>query len=159
MKGNRPQFHSLTCLFCLLLLFFSATSGMSSNKSEDGDILINKFKLSPPANGTYAPWRNQKNQINCYGGELITIKASSFEYTTFSDVIGAERPDYKGHIEVFNDHIYLDHPGVPYPYRMSGIADGVLVLITWEGYEEWKKKHTISRGNILFLQKHPDKKP
>src|SRR5262245_47359239 len=103
--------------------------------SRDGMIPIKEFQISPPASGRYAPWRDRKDSPKCYAGELITISESTFRYSYFSDVVDPNRPEpnYSGKLLTFKDHIYLDHPGVPYPYRVSGLADGVPVLLTWEG--------------------------
>jgi hypothetical protein len=115
-------------------------------------IPVAKFVLSAPASGTYSPWRDPKDQIKYFAGELISITNSSFHYGTFSDVPDT-RVHYSGSVSVFKDHIYLDHPGIPYPYRVAGVADGVPVLFTWEGYEQWKKTGKVFELNVLFCQK------
>ena len=136
----------------LVLLLLLALTSYAAERSSDGMIPIAKFTISAPASGTYAPWHDRKDQIKWYAGEIIIITNSSFRYTTFSDVVG-KRPDYSGTVSVFKDHIYLDHPGIPYPYRVAGVADGVPVLFTWEGYEQWKKTRKIFMLNLLYLEK------
>jgi hypothetical protein len=85
--------------------------------------------------------------------EIITITNASFRYVRFSDVIDPKhpRPDYSGSLKIFPDHVYLDHPGVPYPYRVAGRADGTPVLVTREGYEQWKNGKNIFEFNVLWL--------
>jgi hypothetical protein len=136
-------------LAILMLLTLACHAGQ---RSSDGMIPVAKFVVSTPASGLYGPWRDAKDQTKWYAGELITVTNSSFRYTTFSDVVG-KRPDYSGTVSVFKDHIYLDHPGVPYPYRVAGVADGTPVLFTWEGYEQWKKTGKVFMLNVLYLQK------
>jgi len=135
-------------LALLLLLAMTCCAGELSN---DGMVSVAKFSVSAPAFGLYGPWRD-KDKTGWYGGELITITNATFNYTTFSDVAG-KRPEYSGALLVLTDHIYLNHPGVPYPYRVAGVADGVPVLFTWEGYEQWKKTGKVFELNILYLQK------
>jgi hypothetical protein len=138
-------------LFALLL----ASGVVAADRSDDGDIAVAKFELSTPAEGRYAPWRDPKDRSSFYGGELITITKASFHYHIFSDAIDPKHPspDFSGPLKVFPDHVYLDHPGVPYPYRVAGRADGTPVLVTWEGYEQWKKAKKIFQRNILWLWK------
>ncbi|HWH70143.1 MAG TPA: hypothetical protein VNT26_12215 [Candidatus Sulfotelmatobacter sp.] len=144
-----------------LLLLFVASLGMASEGSTDGLIPISNFVLSKPPAGKYAPWRNADEQANWFAGETIEIKTSSFHYATFTDVVGLDRPqpDYSGPLKVFTDHIYLDHPGICYPYRVAGRADGVPVLLTWAGYEEWRRTHKVTQLDILYLQKQENKEP
>jgi hypothetical protein len=142
----------------LLFVLLFASAAVAADRSDDSNIAIAKFELSAtPVEGRYAPWRDPKNQINWWAGELITITNASFRYSTFSDVIDSKhpRPDYSGPLKVF--HVYLDHPGVPYPYRVAGRADGTPVLVTWEGYEQWKKDRKIFQLNILWLWKEDAK--
>jgi hypothetical protein len=142
-----------------ILLFASlfASAVVAGDRSDDeGDIAIAKFELSAtPTDGRYAPWRDPKKQSDAFAGEIITITNGSFHYATFSDVIDRKHPlpDYSGRLRVFRDHVYLDHPGVPYPYRVAGRANGTPVLVTWEGYEQWKKAKKIFELNILWLWK------
>ena len=144
----------------LALLMILTVSVCAGERAKDGMISIKKFEIAPPASGTYAPWRDRKDSPRWYAGELITITNSMFRYGRFSDVIDPDRPqpDYSGKISIFKDHIFLDHPGIAYPYRVSGLADGVPVLLTWEGYEQWKKKQKVFELNLLYLEKTPEKK-
>ena len=144
----------------LAFLMFLVLSASAGERSSDGMISIKKFEIAPPASGTYAPWRDRNDSIKWYAGELITITNSTFRYGRFSDVIDPDRPqpDYSGKISIFKEHVYLDHPGIAYPYRVSGLADGVPVLLTWEGYEQWKKKKKVFELNLLYLEKTPEKK-
>jgi hypothetical protein len=145
----------------VLVTLLFASAALAADRSDDGDIAVAKFELSAtPAQGRYAPWRDPKNQIHWYAGEIITITNASFRYATFSDAIDPKhpRPDYSGPLKAFPDHVYLDHPGVPYPYRVAGRADGTPVLVTWEGYEQWKKSKKIFELNILWLWKEDAKK-
>ena len=137
--------------FALLLLF--ALTCHAGEPLSDGMIPVSKFIISAPAYGLYGPWRDAKDQHNWYAGELVIITNASFRYTTFSDVVRTNRPDYSGTVSVFKDHISLNHPGVPYPYRVAGAADGIPVLLTWEGYEQWKKTGKVFELNVLYLQK------
>lgn len=135
----------------LAFLMLIVLSGQAAEGSRDGMISVKKFVISAPAAGTYAPWRDPK-QNKWFAGEIIVISGSTFRYTTFSDVVGSER-DYSGTLSVLKDHIYLEHPGVPYPYRVTGLADGVPVMLTWAGYEQWKEKGKLEELNLLYLQK------
>jgi hypothetical protein len=140
----------------LLFALLFAAAAVAADRSDDGDIAVAKFELSTrPAEGRYAPWRDPKNQIGWYAGEVIMITNASFRYTTFSDVIDPKHPcpDFSGPLKVFPDHVYLDHPGMRYPYRVAGRADGTAVLVTWEGYEQWKKSKKIFELDILWLWK------
>ena len=145
-------------LLALLMLF--AVSSCAGERSRDGMIAIKKFEIASPASGTYAPWRDRNDSPQWYAGEVIVISESTFRYYQFSDVIDPDRPppNYSGKLSVFKDHVYLDHPGVPYPYRVAGLADGVPVLLTWEGYEQWKKKKMVFELNLLYLEKTPKQK-
>ncbi|HZV35079.1 MAG TPA: hypothetical protein VFB72_10950 [Verrucomicrobiae bacterium] len=138
-----------------VLLLFALTCH-AGDRSSDGMVSVAKFSLSPPASGLYGPWRD-KDKNRPYAGELIVITNASFRYTTFSDVVG-KRPEYSGTVSVFKDHIYLNHPGIPYPYRVAGVADGVPVLFTWEGFEQWKKTGKVFELNVLYLQKPTKRK-
>ncbi len=109
------------------------------------------FTISRPANGQYMPQRNRSDHY--FAGQIITIKDQTFRYEYFTDVVNAETPDYTGKIQVFEDHIFLDHPGVPYPYRVAGVLDGRSVLLSWEAFQSLKKNGRVSRGDILYLQK------
>jgi hypothetical protein len=139
----------------MMILAFSAFAGERSRM-----ISIKKFEIAPPASGTYAPWRDRNDSSKWYAGELITVSESTFRYTRFSDSINPDRPqpDYSGKISIFKDHIHLDHPGIAYPYRVSGLADGLPVLLTWEGYEQWKKEKMVFALNLLYLEKTPKQK-
>ncbi|WP_150107222.1 hypothetical protein [Pedosphaera parvula] len=142
--------------FLVLLVF----TGHAEERSPDGMIPVAKFVVSAPASGKYVPWRDPKDSPKWYAGELVVISESSFHYSQFSDAIDPNRPerDYSGKLSVFKDHIYLDHPGVPFPYRISGVADGVQVLLTWEGYEQWKRTKKVFELNLLYLEKTPKPK-
>ena len=144
----------------LALLMILTVSVCAGERAKDGMISIKNFEIAPPASGTYAPWRDRKDSPRWYAGELIIITNSTFRYGRFSDVIDPDKPkpDYSGKISIFKDHVYLDHPGVPYPYRVAGLADGVPVLLTWEGYEQWKKKKKVFELELLYLEKTPEKK-
>jgi hypothetical protein len=143
-------------IILLLTLFYTpvALAGDSSDKESDkeGNVAIAKFELSAiPAEGEYGPWHDVKQYW--YAGEITTIPNGSFRYTWFSDAMSDRRPQppYSGPLKVFSDHIYLDHPGVCYPYRVAGKADGTPVIMTWEGYEQWKKTKKVFELNILWL--------
>ncbi|MGA3285014.1 MAG: hypothetical protein ABSD57_11230 [Verrucomicrobiota bacterium] len=137
----------------LLFVLLSVSAVVAGESTKDGFVPIAKFEVSSPVPGWYAPWRDPKDQTKWYAGQLILITNASFRYGTFSDVVGVPRPDYSGPLKVFADHIYLDHPGVPYPYRVAGKADGIPVLVTWEGYEQWKKSGKVFELNILYFWK------
>jgi len=126
----------------IAFLILSVLIACAAERSRDGMIPIKKFEISPPASGTYAPWRERQDSPKWYAGELIIISESTFRYSRFSDVIDPDRPkpDYVGKLSIFKDHIYLDHPGVPYPYRVSGVADGMPALLTWGGMSNGKKQ-------------------
>jgi hypothetical protein len=153
--AQRPaaaEFSRQTCMIIIYLFLLLAITCHADERFKDGMIPVAKFVLSSPTNGTYAPWRDAKNQTKYYAGETITLTNASFRYTTFSDVVGNHR-DYSGKVSIFKDHIFLDHPGMPFPYRVAGLADGVPVLFTWEGYEQWKKTGKVFELNVLYLQK------
>jgi hypothetical protein len=133
----------------LLFAVIFVAGAVAGEKQEDGFIPIAKFEMSAPAPGRYAPWRGPDGQLKWYAGELINITNSSFRYTRFSDV-ARPQPDFAGSLKIHSDHIYLDHPGIPYPYRVAGKADGIAVLMTWEGFEEWKKGRRVFMSNILY---------
>ncbi len=143
----------------MLLIFVCASFAVASERFKDGLVPISKFEVSAPATGRYAPWRDPKDQIQYYGGEIIVVRDASFQYVVFSDYLGRPLPDYSGPLMTFKDHVYLDHPGVRLPYRVAGIADGVSVLVTWAGYEEWKKTGKIFELDILYLEKEEKKEP
>jgi hypothetical protein len=124
----------------------------AADTPKDGMIPIAKFVVSAPANGRYTPWRNAQSHPNYYAGEIIAITNSVFHYTFFSDVVGDGR-DYSGKVSATNNFIFLQHPGIAYPYRVAGVADGVPVLLTWAGYEQWKKSGMVFELNILYLEK------
>jgi hypothetical protein len=71
------------------------------------------FTISRPENWRYMPHRDKSDHY--FDGQIITIKDQTFRYEYFTDVVSAETPDYTSKIQVFDDHIFLDHPGVPYP--------------------------------------------
>ncbi len=144
--------------FALLTLFVLA--GHAAESPKDGMIPVAKFTVQAPATGRYTPWRDSQNQTVWYASEIIVIRESLFRYSRFSDVIDPKRPepDYSGKLSVFKDHIYLDHPGVPFPYRIAGVADGVPVLLTWESYEQWKKTKKVFELNLLYLERTPKPK-
>jgi hypothetical protein len=135
----------------IFLLLFT-TFGCASHISRDGHIRISKFKISEPASGTYTPW-NPRNRIGIYAGEVIIIQGSAFRYTRFSDTSSYIPPNYLGEFTVFADHIYLNDPRVPSPFRIAGIADGVPALLTREAYQEWMKTGAVMVGDILYFQK------
>ncbi|HSY18474.1 MAG TPA: hypothetical protein VK815_09085 [Candidatus Acidoferrales bacterium] len=143
----RPRHFLILTLAALLSLAVHA-----SEPPKDGMIPVAKFVLQAPPPGRYTPWHDPKDQIKWYAGEIIVITRTNFHYTTFSDVI-RPMPDYSGPLTVFKDHVYLDHPGVPYPYRVAGVADGLPVLLTWEGYEQWKRTGKVFELNVLNLEK------
>ena len=146
----------IIAFFMFLVLSASAYAG---DRASDGMISIKKFEIAPPASGTYAPWRDRNDSLKWHAGQLITVSGPTFRYVFFSDAIDPDRPqpDYPGKISIFKDHVFLDHPGVPFPYRISGLADGVPVVLTWEGYEQWKKKKKVSGADLLYLEKTPAK--
>jgi hypothetical protein len=140
----------LCSAFSLAFWLMFALTCQAGGNSNEGMVPIAKFVLAPPALGTYKPWRDPKERW--YAGEIIILTNSSFHYIKFSDVVGRHR-DYSGTLSIFKDHIYLNHPDVPYPYRIAGVADGVPVLFTWEGYEQWKKTGKVFELNILYGEK------
>jgi|GEM_PF-2533946 len=108
------------------------------------------FTISRPANGRYSPKRDKKDYG--FAGEIVTIKDQTFRFERFTDCVGEETPDYTGKLQVFEDHIFLDHPGIQFPYRIAGILDGRPVLLNWKTYQAWKKGNRIGY-EILYLQK------
>jgi len=142
---------STAALISFSLLLFSLF-GCAHNIGHYHNIRISKFKLSEPAPGTYAP-QDSHNRIMFFAGEIIIIEGSSFRYTRFSDVGSYIPPDYRGEFSSFSDHIYLNDPRVPSPFRIAGVADGTSVLLTREAYEQWQKTGAVAPGTILYLQK------
>lgn len=141
-----------TLVFALLF----TSLGCAAAKAQD--YRISKFMVSAPTPGTYAPWRDSsENDGRFFAGEIIIIHDTSFRYGNFSDDLDTNYPpdDFTGKLSVFKDHIFLNHPGVPYPYRIAGKADGTPVLMTWKAHEQWKKTGKVSHGygDILFLEK------
>jgi hypothetical protein len=136
----------------ITLLLLLTISCCAADHPKDGMVQITKFVVSAPATGRYAPWRDSKNHVAWYAGEIIAITNSAFHYTFFTDVVGDDR-EYSGKLSVTKDWIVLEHPGIAYPYRVSGVADGVPVLLTWAGYEQWKKTGKVFEFNILYLEK------
>jgi len=110
------------------------------------------FTLSRPVNGRYTQKWDKDHPGYARDIDILTIKDNTFRYEYSVD----EEPfDHTGKLQVFEDHIFLDHPEVPYPYRVSGILDGVPVLLTWQAYQTWKKNKQDKslRYYILYLQK------
>lgn len=123
----------------------------------------NSFVVEPPKEGQYVPWREEKDAIRHYAGEIITLSAASFRYQSFTDSLEEEMivPDWSGQLKVSADHIYLDHPGVPFPYRITGLLDGVFVMTTWRAFEHWKKFGSMQNYDVLYLdtKKAPNQSP
>jgi hypothetical protein len=134
----------------LLMLF---ALGYQFAQAKDGMVSIGKFAISIPALGTYAPWQEPKDQINWFGGELIKINRSSFQYHEFSDDLSHPLPDCSGPVSLFKEHTYLNNTNVPDPYRIAGTADGRPVLLTLDGYQQWKETGKVFELNILYLEK------
>ncbi len=124
----------------------------AANLADDSDVHIAKFTVSAPTNGTYTPWRDTKNHVNWYAGEIITITNSAFYYVYFTDVRGHEKK-YSGKVSVLKDSIFLDQSGIAEPYRVAGVADGVPVLLKRKAYKQWKETGKISELDILYLDK------
>ncbi|MBK1884338.1 hypothetical protein JIN85_18110 [Luteolibacter pohnpeiensis] len=142
----------IALVICVGPIYGKPSSKQSSPPAEQPKQV---FTISRPTNGRYTPHRDKSD--HWYAGEIITIKYPTFRYEYFTDVADAETPDYTGKIQLFEDHIFLNHPGVPYPYRVAGFLDGRSVLLSWEAYQSWKKNGRVSRGGILYLQKaEPD---
>jgi hypothetical protein len=134
-----------------LLMLFVLSYQLAQAK--DGMVSIGKFVISTLALGTYAPWQEPKDQINWFGGELIKINKSSFQYHEFSDDLSHPLPDYSGSVSIFKEHIYLNNTNVPDPYRIAGTADGRPVLLTLDGYQQWKETGKVFELNILYREK------
>jgi len=122
-----------------------------AERSSDGRAAIKSFAIAPLADGKYTPWRAPEERDAWYAGEIIILNGSTFHYARFSDVSSGQR-DYSGRVNAYQNHIYLDHPSIPYPYRIAGTADGKPVLLTWEGYEQWKKTGKVAENDILYRQ-------
>ena len=146
----RKSFSEIMRTIAFLFLFVFTCKAAESTK--DGMVPIAKFVVSAPVSGRYTPWRDPQDHHRWFCGEIILINGSSFCWTEFSDVVRPE-PDYSGTLVMYKEHIYLNHPGIPYPYRVAGVADGVPVLLTWEGYESWKKSGKVFELNLLYLEK------
>jgi hypothetical protein len=106
------------------------------------------WKLQPPVSGRYVPDPSK----SWFAGEIVQIDGTNFHYTQFTDVGSARVPDYRGRVLIFKDHIYLDHPGMAYPYRISGLLTNRPVIWTWKGYEQWRKSGEIDELDILYLE-------
>lgn len=133
-------------LIVLIAVSFSLLgSGCSSLRPQ-------RFVITPPVDGKYTSWREPAEQADCYVGEIIIFTGSKFRYVHFSDVSSDIR-DYSGTVELYQDHLYLDGPGIPFPHRVAGIADGTPVLVTWEGYKQWKKTGQFLARDLLYHQK------
>jgi len=138
----------VTLLLCLVASCLSDASAAAENKSK------NSFVLAPAKDGKYAPWRDPEEAIRHYAGEIVTIDGAKFRSTYFTDVVETEAldSDFSGAVRRYDDHIYLDHPGLAYPYRVTGFLDGTFVMITWRDYEFWKKFGRMPEYGALFLQ-------
>ena len=112
------------------------------------------FVLAPPKAGVYAPWHNSTEALGFYAGEIITLSKEAFRYQLKTDVIEEDNilQDWEGSLRIFEGHIYLDHPGVPFPYRITGYLDGVFVMTTWRTFERWKKFGVMEDYEVLYLQ-------
>ena len=141
-------------LLFALLAFTGCSLASAEPPKKEGD-RKSTFVITLLRDGRYTPWRESKDEITYYAGEITTIQGTQFRYTYFTDAVieGRIDPNYSGTLKVFDDHIYLDHPGVPYPYRITGMLDGVYVMVTWEGYQEWKKFGKIMPHHLLYLEK------
>ncbi|WP_414664858.1 hypothetical protein [Horticoccus sp. 23ND18S-11] len=113
------------------------------------------FTIAPVKDGRYVPWRDSRNEGKYYAGEITTVVGTKFRCIYFTDVIRQEeiRPDYSGTLKSYADHIYLDHPGVAYPYRVTGFLHGAFVMTTWRNYEHWKKFGSMPEHGTLYLEK------
>ena len=147
---------SLVKSVSFLMLFIFPVHAAQPDKQ--GMIPVAKFVVQAPASGNYAPWQSKNHWA--YAGEIIVISGSTFRYRRFTDVLSDKpEPDYSGSFSVFENHINLDHPNVPNPYRVAGVADGVPVLMTQKGFEQWKKTGKVSELNVLYQEKEiPPKK-
>ncbi|WP_415909466.1 hypothetical protein [Oleiharenicola sp. Vm1] len=114
----------------------------------------NSFVVAPPKDGRYVPWRKSEDSSRHYAGEIITLSGAGFRYQYFTDVIEEEVivPDWSGGLKISPDHIYLDHPAVPFPYRITGLLDGVFVMTTWRAVEHWKKFGNMQDYDVLYLE-------
>ena len=151
MQSLRPvrrvaELGSLDLMRTLLAITFFVVLGFTGYAQKTAPV---SWKLQPPTSGLYGPDPSQR----WYTGELVRIDGTNFHYTRFTDVAGSPVPAYTGRVVLYGDHIYLDHPGVPYPYRISGLLTNRPVLWTWEGYEQWKKTGKIDELGILYLEK------
>jgi hypothetical protein len=119
------------------------------------------FVAAPPKDGNYVPWRDPKEASRYYAGETIAIAGVDFHYVFFTDALQEEMifPDWKAKMKVFPDHIYLDHPGIAYPHRITGYLDGEFVMITWRALEHLKRFGNVGSERVLFLEssKEPNK--
>ena len=112
----------------------------------------------------YAPWRAGQAFSDYGAGEIIAIRKGAFNYRSWSSIEDrSSAPLYAGTLVLLKDRIFLDHPEVAFPYRVSGMADGVSVLLKWRGFEDWKRTHTLLPSDILYLQDlrliEPNKEP
>ena len=113
---------------------------------------INKTIIRPP-DGRYSP--DPKGRY--FAGEIITIKGESFQYTRFSDAVSEkDEPTYSGKVIFYSDRVFLNHPGIPFPYRIPGKLNGIPVLWTWKEHKAWEKSGKIG-DDVLYLEKK--KKP
>jgi hypothetical protein len=87
------------------------------------------FVIAPVKNGTYTPWRDRKEAERFYAGETIEVSGTKFHYVFFTDALQEHYPDWTGRLQVFPDHIFLDHPGIAYPHRITGYLDGKFVMV------------------------------
>jgi len=150
MGVKRSRIGAAAQVSSFLLLF--SLFGCAHNIGHYHEIRISKFKISDPTPGTYTPW-SPHNKIGYFAGEVIIMQGSTFRYTGFSDTSSYIPPDYRGEFSSFSDHIYLNDPRVPSPFRVAGTADGVSVLLSREGYKQWQTTGTVAPGMVLYLQK------
>ncbi len=137
----------------LLAYFLLLAAGFGAEGRETAHIAIASFVVTLPVNGVYAPWRNVQESLDHPTGEIIAIRKGTFNHRAWTDAETRDKaPLHSGKLALLKDRIFLDHPEVAYPYRVSGLADGVQVLLKWRGFEDWKKTGSLSPSDILYLQ-------
>jgi len=117
-----------------------------------------KFKISNLHDGLYVPYRTISFR-GVFTSERLTIKNNTFHYKYFTDVVDAYAPDFKGAIRAKKDIIFLDHPGMSFPYRVTGKLEGRPVILTWRAHQKWLKDGLRPSKGILYLTIIPAKSP
>ncbi len=108
-----------------------------------------KFEITKPHDGLYVTYKNVAFR-SVFVAETLTIETNTFHYKYSTDVVGVGA-DFKGPVEVKEDSIFLDHPGMVLPSRVAGKLDGRPVILTWAAHQRWLSDGLRPTEGILYL--------